>query len=215
MEKNSEKLTTKDIRDLVIQSGLQAIPYVGSAIASAYYGSVQERRFKRIENYYNEIAEEIKSLGGKVANIESHDKDALVAIIEEINEYVEKEQVKDKQRFLKNYFKNTLINPIKISNFDQRKVFLDTLAGMSILECELIAFLYSQTDSVTVGSINRASTDKYAIAGAIGKLKSYGFVSAFTTSFSIGDNQDNSLKEKVKISEYGKSFYKFCLTLDV
>lgn len=170
---------------------------------------------KRLETFYNEIAEEIKQLSNKIVNIESHDKEALMSIVEDINEYVEREHTNAKIRFLKNYFKNTLMHPVKISNYDKRKTFLGILAGISILECELIAFLYSNPDGVIVGSISKPNTNQYAIVGAIGKLKAYGFIRAFTTAITIGARQDNSLDEHVQLSDWGISFYKFCLSLDV
>ena len=46
-------------RDLAIQTGLQLIPYVGGSLCTLYFGTKQEKRFKRIESFYRELAEEL------------------------------------------------------------------------------------------------------------------------------------------------------------
>ena len=44
---------------------------------------------------------------------EEHDTEALAAIVEKLNETIEREQVRKKIEYLKAYFKNTLMNPVK------------------------------------------------------------------------------------------------------
>ena len=123
---------------------------------------------------------------------------------------IKSEPTLEKRQFFKNYFKNTLKFPVA-GNFDERKFFLDALAEMSLLECELLAFINSQANSLQVGSLQKPGTDKYAIVGAIGRLKSRGFITATQGSFAVGGGADNSLQEIVSVSSFGKSFIAFCL----
>ncbi len=204
------KLRGKEIRDLVIQSGIQGIPYIGSFLATLYFGAKQERRFKRLEEFYSEAAQEIKDLKDRIASKEQHDKDALAAIIEELNEKVEQEQVREKRKYFKTYLKNTLIYPME-GDYEERRYFLDTLSSMSLLECEVLGFLYNQDQQVRVGDIKKPSTDQYAIVGAISRLKSYGFLISSQGKFSIGSTEDNMLNENVKVSNFGRHFYDFSL----
>ena len=111
--KENEHLSAMEKRDLVIQAGMQAIPYVGSSLATLYFGRKQELRFKRLQTFYKEVAEEVSDLKDKIASPEAYDKEALTAIIEELNEKIEHEQVQEKREFLKAYLKNTLIHPVK------------------------------------------------------------------------------------------------------
>lgn len=209
-EDNKDKLSGTEKRDLIIQAGMQAIPYVGGPLSALYFGVKQERRFKRLESFYAELARELTKIGNQVASIDQQDKDALKAILEDLNEKVEMEPTLEKREFFKNYFKNTLKKPIT-TDFDKRKFFLDTLADMSMLECELLAYLSTIPGPTLVGHLQKKGTDQYAIVGAIGRLKSYGFLMSFQGSFAIGSEQDNVLQEQVQVSSFGKEFRDFCL----
>ena len=206
------KLNSSEKRNLVIQAGIQAIPYVGSSLVTLYFGAKQKRRFKRLETFYQEVAQEMQTLKGKIASPEEHDKEALVAIIEELNEKIEREQIKEKQEFFKIYLKNTLIYPVK-GNYEERRFFLDILSSMSLLECDILGFLYKQNQLLKVRNIQKPCVDQYAIVGIIGRLKSYGFLISRQSSFSIGSRVDNALNETVKVSDFGRRFFEFCLRL--
>ena len=208
--KKDDHLSATEKRDLVIQAGIQAIPYVGSPLATLYFGRKQELRFKRLETFYKEFAEAVGDLKDRIAPLEAHDREALTAIIEELNEKIEHEQVQEKREFLKTYLQNTLIHPIK-GNYDERRFFLDTLGSMSLLECELLGFLYKKTEPVRVGVLQKPGVDQYAIIGAVGRLKTYGFLVSGQTSINIGGGEDNILFEIVKVSDFGRYFCEFCL----
>lgn len=147
---------------------------------------------------------------GAIPSIDKQDPAALAAIIESLHEKIEVESTLEKRMYFKNYFKNTLKYPVA-GNFDERKYFLDSLAEMTILECELLAFINSQPNSLPVSNIQKPSTDRYAIVGAIGRLKSRGFLTATQGSFVVGGGEDNSLQEVVAVSSFGQSFINFCL----
>ncbi len=203
-------LTKSDKRDLVIQAGMQLVPYVGGSLSSLYFGAKQEKRFKRLESFYQEIASEIEQMKDSISSVDKQDPVALEAIIESLHEKVEAEPTLEKREFFKNYFKNTLKFPVA-GNFDERKYFLDGLTEMTLLECELLAFINTQPSSIQVGNIQKLGTDKYAVVGAIGRLKSRGFLTATQGSFAVGGGADNSLQEIVSVSSFGKSFIAFCL----
>ena len=204
------KLSTTEKRDLVIQAGIQAIPYVGSSLVTLYFEAKRERRFKRLETFYQEVAQEVGALSGRIPSPEEHDKEALAAIIEELNEKIERELVREKREFFKAYFKNTLIYPVK-GNHEERRFFLDTLGSMSLLECEILGSLYNRNQPLIVGNVQKPSVDQYAIVGAIGRLKSFGFLVSGQANFSIGGDVDNTLNETVKVNRFGRRFCEFCL----
>lgn len=143
--------------------------------------------------------------------MEGHDPDALTAIIEEINEKVEKEHLHEKRVLLKNFLISSLKDPTLQSNFDERRYFLDTLDGMTLMECEMVSLFYQQPQPLKIGSISYSGTDQYAVVGAINRIKSYGFVQSSQGSFSIGGGGDNTLNEMIRISPFGKKFCEFCL----
>lgn len=207
----SEKLNSAEKRDLVIQAGIQLIPYIGGPMSSLYFGAKQEKRFKRLETFYQELAEEVEKIKTSVKPVDHHDPEALEAILESLHDKVEAEPTCEKREFFKNYFKNTLKKPVA-GNYDERKFFLESLADMSLLECEILAFVLSKPQQIKVGSISKPNVDQYAIVGVIGRLKSRGFLTAAQGSFAIGTGSDNSLQELVSVSSYGRSFSEFCLS---
>jgi len=207
---NEDKLSTTEKRDLIIQAGMQAIPCIGGSLSTLYFGVKQVKRFKRLESFYAELASEMKEIRNQFTSVDEQNRDALVAILEELNERVEGEPTEEKRQFFKNYFKNTMRKPVT-TDFDKRKYFLQTLADMSFLECELLAFLSVKEEPVFVGKIQKPGADQYAIVGAVGRLKSYGFIMSFQGGFTVGEDQDNTLQERVKISGFGREFKEFCL----
>ncbi len=206
----SDKLSNSEKRDLILQAGIQLVPYVGGPMASLYFGSKQEKRFKRLESFYQEIAREVEAMRDSIGTIEQQNPIALEALMESLHEKIEVEPTLEKRELFKNYFKNTLKQPVS-SNYDERKYFLETLNEMSLLECEMLAFIKSQPQKSQVGAIKKSGVDQYAIVGAIGRLKSRGFLTATQGSFAIGGGADNSLQELVKVSPFGVSFADFCL----
>jgi len=98
-EKSSNKLSSSEKRDLVIQAAMQAIPYVGAPLSAIYFGVKQERRFKRIESFYTELAEEINEIRDQIVSVDRQNKEALAAILEELNEKVETEPLEEKREF--------------------------------------------------------------------------------------------------------------------
>jgi hypothetical protein len=203
-------LSNSDKRDLVIQAGMQLIPYIGEPLSTLYFGAKQEKRFKRLESFYQEVAAEIEKMKDTISSMNKQNPVELEAIIESLHEKIESEPTLKKRQFFKNYFKNTLKYPVA-GNFDERKYFLDTLAEMSLLECDLLALINSQTKALQVGRLQKLGTDKYAIVGAIGRLKSRGFVTATQGSFAVGGGADNSLQEIISVSSFGKAFIAFSL----
>ena len=210
MNENIDKLNGKDKKNIIIESGLQLIPYVGGAIATAYFGTKQAKAFERLERFYKELSDEFFDIKEKIASVETQDEDALVALIEQVNDSIEHEHQESKINDYKKFMKNLLINPVNSSNYDKRKVFLDVLNNMSILECELIALLYSADKLIQVKQISKPNVNQYAIVGAINKLKSYGFLKTTQGSFSVGGG-DNLLQENVMINDYGKEFVAFTI----
>lgn len=205
----NDKLNWKEKLDLTVQSGLQLIPYVGGSLSTAYYGTKQEKRFKRIESFYQEFSEDIERIKMQLPPVELHNQDNLISLIEELNDKIEREQTEQKRAHFKKYLFSTLSSPTD-NNFDERRFFLETLANMTLLECDMLSFLYQQGQPVQVGRISKPETDQYAIVGAIGRLKMHGLLTASTNTINLG-GRDNALEENVSPSSFGLRFIRYCL----
>lgn len=199
----SEKLTGKEITEIAIQTGLQAVPIVGSPMAAAYFATKQEKRFKRIENFYRELADKVAAAEDSIAPFNSHDEDSLIALIERINEEIEIETSEQKKQYFKNFFVHMLQTPTINDNFDERQMLLETLASITALEFQV---LFDRSKGVLELS---PVSDDGIIDGAISKLETLGLLRAsyVTTSF-VGQS---SAKKRVYVSKYGEKFIEFCL----
>lgn len=220
MKKDSDKinLTAKETAMLGVQSAIQAIPYVGSSIATLYFGYKQEIRFKRLEAFYENIAKEIEDLKEEIKQIDEQDKDYFLSLFEELNEKIEQEISEKKIIFLKNFFKNTLIYPVSSKNHDERFYFLNLIKGMTILEFEILFFI----NRINVDRAKHTKTlnffekksgiDKSVTIGAITRLISYGFI---TQNFSSDDRfqryEDGSqrLQDTLNMTDFGKKYIRF------
>ncbi len=209
-ELSNEKLTFKDYRDLVIQSGMQAIPYVGGSLSTLYFGFKQEKRFKRLESFYLELNEEIESVKEKIPDIANQNPEELGAIIEELHDKIEAEHLSIKRDLYKQYYKQTLLYPVN-GNYDERKLYLDILSQLMPLNIRLIIFLSMQSGPVAASNIVSKGTEKAVILGAISQLKNYGIIEGKLNNIVFSGIGDNAINEDVSLTELGRKFHHFCL----
>ncbi len=193
----------------MVKAGLQLIPYIGGTLATLYFDRKQQREFSRLLNFYKELSEELKTLKEKLS-LDNQDETKLMTLIEKVNNKVEKEVLQEKINYLKHYFKNILIQPVK-DDYDEKVFFLESLSSMSLLEIEILKFLNSQSNFIPIGTIQKPGIEQYAIVGATGRLRNLGFLQSAGGGMSFGDKSDNYLKELVKVSSFGEKFIEFCL----
>src|SRR5690554_1614761 len=194
---------------MVLEALVQAIPYVGGSLATIYFGRKQEKRFQRLERFYQELKDEIEIIGEQLPAISLHNFDELTAILEELHEKVETEHLEIKRKYYKEYFKNTLKQPVN-GNFEERKLFLDILADLSPLQIELVIFLSKQSQPISIKNIRKPGIEQSLIIGSINRLKSYGIVETMLDSIVFG-SVGNAINENVKISNFGLRFHLFCI----
>lgn len=203
-------------RDVALNSLLQLIPSVGSALANAYFGYKQEKRFQRLENFYNELSSEIQDKRLKLVDFDKHDKEILISLVEELNEQVEKEALEEKKVLLKNYFKSLLTDPTKKNNYDLRKFFLYVLNKLSLIDINLIAELQNKQATLISALQLTEKNDIYLVYAAVSKLESFALITTAQNNYVLyPDAEDNFDDERdyklIKLSELGEKFIDFCL----
>ncbi len=209
MEQKSDNLTLEQEAENRIKAGLQLVPYIGGTLATLYFDRKQQKEFNRLTNFYTELSTDLENLKEKFS-LDNQDEVKLITLIEKINNKVEKEVVKEKIDCLKYFFRNILTQPVK-DDYDEKVLFLESLSSMSILEIEILKFIDSQNNFVQIGIIQKPGVEQYAIIGAIGRLRNFGYLQSTSGGMSIGDRSDNYLRELVKVSIFGEKFIKFCL----
>ena len=206
VEMDKEKISGKDKLELVINAGLQAIPYVGGPLATLYFGYKQEQRFQRVEKTLKEVAEELQNV--QIPNIEQHNKEELITLIDELTDKIEKEQLESKRILYKEYFKNILKTPTN-GNYEERKLFLEVLEKITPLQIEIFQFLLIN-DNIVDLAIQKPGTDQSLIQSSILQLENYGLVNATIHSISLGGS-NAGMPMSLKVSQFGKRFNDFCL----
>lgn len=200
----------KEKAELVIEAGMQMIPVVGGSLATLYFGNKQEKRFQRIESFYNEVSQDLEKIKSRIRNINEHNEDELSAIIEALNDKIETEHFRVKVEMYKTYFINTMLSPVN-GNYSERRLFLDIMSQLTPLQMELMVFLLKQNVEIPAGSITKPGEEQCIILGAISQLKLLGLVSAALNSITFGSQDGNSINENIKISNLGLRFNQFCL----
>ena len=190
-------------KDIIIRAGMTAIPHVGGSLAALYFGAKQEKRFRRLEEFYEKAQEQLSENPVDQDTFDKHNQDDLENLIEELHSRVEAESRESKRELLRNFFISTLRSPIN-GDFDERNSFLLALDSMSELECSLLAFLKSQTEPVQIRNLTGADT--YVLYAGVNKLVSLGFIETRRGSYTMNGMQDENLDDLVFLSGYGKRF---------
>jgi hypothetical protein len=195
-------------RDLILQAAMELIPTIGGSLSTLYFGSKQEKRLKRLEKFFNDLKEQVMSTKAELADVSRHDPDELRLLLESLFEKVEVETREQKVQLLKEFLLTTLKYPVD-SNFDVREHFLDTLFAMSVLECELLGFLFQNNKKIQIRQVQKPNTSPYMVFAAINKLRSYGFIESRRGSFQFNGEQDENLDDIIFVSELGVQFCEY------
>ena len=204
---NENKISAKDKFELVVNAGLQAIPYVGGPLSTLYFGYKQEQRFQRVEQTLKEVASELQNC--KLPNIEEHNSEELMALIDELTDKIENERIDFKRNLYKEYFKNILKTPTN-GNYEERKLFLEVLSQITPLQIELFQFILKTPNVIDV-SISKPGVDISLIKSSILQLENYGLVIATLNSIRLVGNQAG-MHMNLVVREFGKRFNRFCLS---
>lgn len=212
-DNNKTKMTLKDYRDLTIQSGLQLLPFVGPSISSAYFGYKQEIRFKRIEEFYKELAVKIGTLGedNELIEVNEENKDEIISMVERMNDEIEKQSQQSKKQFFINYFVNYMDkNKRDIHHF--RDLYFQMLKELNYSHLMKLKDLYND------GPSNGISLTFDHFRASAYSLMNYGLIkqeeaqtpqrpgdSYFPNPYRIYEGVEFS------ISNLGRGFHDFCL----
>jgi hypothetical protein len=205
-----EKLSNKDKIEIIVEAGLNAIPMIGGSLATLYFSTKQEKRFKRVEKFYELLKTDFDRFKEKIENIDNLNKEEVVGIIEEINERVESDYTEEKLKYFKNCFYNTLTDSID-DGYGKRKYFINVLGQLTPLDIEVITNLFKVDDGHGyLPDPNDKEGNNPEFVGSLEKLKSIGIVySKLNGTLRPGINWAEITL--YTISDFGKEFARFCL----
>jgi len=196
-------------KDLMLESAIQSIPYVGSSIATLYFGKKEKKRFERLESFYSKLNEELEKVKKSISKLENHNLDELVSLIEEINEKVENERTELKIKYYKNLFTKSLIHPVK-DCFNERKYFVDLISSLTQVHINILAILYQTSDFVNQFYLIKSGIDKDLVKGFTQQLDNSGLINSQLDSIGFS-NTGGTFNQRISLTELGKRFYYFCI----
>jgi hypothetical protein len=197
-------------RGVALEALIQAIPHIGGPLATLYFGNKQEKKFKRLQNFYEELKIDLEEVKSSISSISEHSEDELINLIEEINEQVENERTDTKKEYYKNLFKKSLIHPVK-NNFNERKYFVDVISNLYKPHFLILSFLKKHSEEILVENIEIEGVDKYLIRGFINQLENYGLINLVLHNIQ-GLTNFVKMNKKASITELGKNFHYFCMS---
>lgn len=205
-----EKLSWKERKDIAIEAGIASIPTVGGALQTLYYGSKSEKRFKRIEKFYEELSFELESIKNQLpTSISTDKKEEFLGLLESVNDEVETSRGQSKIEYYKNAYKNLLINSNK-NSYDNESFFIQILPNLTEVEVKLLYSIYQNKNNIgnPHETMKDFVLDADLVQGSLNRLNNYGLVSKQLQGLSIGGN--NSGESSIfQINGLGSEFISF------
>lgn len=204
MDENNDNLTRRDYLNLVVEASIGAVPYVGGPLQTLYFGAQNEKRFKRIENFYEELSKKVSELGNLVLGDRNNDQ--LIGIIETIHDEIEKSKSADKIGYFVNSYKNLLLHSSNPS-IDMDELFVNILSGLTKFEITILSFLFRNKGAV--GTLTMDGVDQIIITGCLSRLSDLGLVNKHLESLTFGGTGEQQYN--YSISDIGISFCYYIL----
>lgn len=207
---SEERLTRREKADLVLEAGIASIPYVGPILQTMYFGSKNEKRFKRVERFYKELHSEIESVKKQLPDInEQNGNYEGLGILETINDEVEKAASHSKINYYKKAYKNTLLN-FNDKTLDNEKYFVRLLPELTDLEINIL-FESNKNQYKRVKKsdfYNSEKSNTNLIEGSINRLVNFGLIE-ITFGTLISGPRGSEIQQNFSVSELGSEFIKF------
>lgn len=201
---SDEKLSYKEYRDLTIEAGLGLVPYVGGSLQTLYFGAQNEKRFKRIESFYQQLSLKVSELDSFELNYS--DGDGLIGIIDRIHEEIEKARSHDKIIYFVNAYKNLLLYSKGKDSFDTEEYFIEILSEITNIDLKILSVLFRWRNGK--GKIPTGYTAEITI-GAVERLSNFGLVDIYLNRLVSGEpiNRNSSFS----ITDLGITFCEYIL----
>lgn len=207
----SDKLNAREWSMIGAEALFNLVPVGGGTLATLLFAPGNERRLKRLERVYQELAAEIREKGIVFASNLEDNREAIAAIIEEFTERVQREHTEEKREFFKKFFINTLKD--EALNYDRSMTFLRVLSDITYMEVELLRNLYKRKGSLTfLRDVQIAPEDDYEQLSALYRLQSLGFIrSGYGSQGFNMSMKPPILTNDLALSPYGEAFVDYVI----
>jgi len=204
-----DKLSPKEKINIATEAGIAAIPHLGGSLQALYFGTKNEKRFKRIERFYDELHIEIEEIKDQFPDeLIVHNENQFLGIIEIINDEVEKASSQSKIVNYKKAYKNLLLNSDKRS-FDNEQFFIQILPNLTELELKIL-YQSNKNKHKLVRMIDFYDflEEETLVKGSVNKLVNYGLVKKFVNSILHGGHGVTE-DAYYNVNDLGSEFIRF------
>lgn len=200
----NENLSPREKAELVAEAGIGLLPYVGGPLQTLYFGSKNEKRFKRIEMFYEQLNSRMETL--ERFELGKQNSEQLIGIIETIHDEIEKSKSQEKIVYFVNAYKNLLLNS-KQPRLDQEELYVDLLSSLSRLEIEVLTLFFRTPNSR--GIPKNDGYDQSLLIASANRLADFGLLNKHLEGLTIGGFGEQNFT--FSLTSFGISFCYYIL----
>ncbi len=193
----------------IVKDLARCLPIAGTAIEiyEEFQAKQVERKIKRLEEFYANLAESINVIEDKI-NKDFISKDDFLDVFEESTRYVVLERQENKRILFKNILVNSISSPV--CDYDKTERYFKLLDNLSVIELEVLAVLdnpknYNKSHGMIIEDpIYSPYQTSWVYASSMGVLtkilgmKVHDIEEAITVLFSNGLVMENAMSKKIQ-----------------
>jgi hypothetical protein len=214
MSAKEDSLNFKEYGELALEGIIASIPSVGAALQTAYFGRKNEKRFKRIESFYNELSKDINKLHAQMATSEQIDSvsNELSDFMEATNDIIESQSSLAKRSMLHNAFLNILTSPESV-DWSKSRFFMSTVSQIDMIDLKIMFAIQKIPSNrwAIPEEVERAlSLDHFFSIGLLERLTNLGYLEKRLGSITMNENGTN-IDTYYRITNLGNQFLDFVM----
>ena len=202
-----EKLTARERADIVIEAGINLIPKVGGTLATIYFGAKNEKRLKRLEDFYRELDNHLKEIDASLPEpTQGINRDQLTGIIESINDQMETARAQNKRDLFCRLYSTCLLNINNLS-WNREEFYEETLSELDTNEIRILIWLANKEENSSTDNIKVEGMEQALVDGYLTRLTDLGLLDRTLESITIGQNQGGN-HYSYQVNQLARDFIK-------
>lgn len=208
----------------IFTAALASVP-IGASFASLLKDYIPDARFKRIDRFAKQVAEDLKRLSDKI-DADYITKDEFAYMFEQSFRGVAQNYQEEKIEAFRAILLNSAIRKDVIQ--EEKEFFLSLVNNLSVVHIRILKFLANPEDYISEQGINRDSIqggfrdifrtlmpelETMIVESAFGDLYQLGFTTTDKTIFHTSTSQSGmQLVGGSRAEELGRRFIEFCIS---
>lgn len=216
MDNSNDKLHSKDYAWLAVEAAVASVPTFGPALQTAYFGAKNEKRFKRIEEFYNHLSEEVEKVKTQLTSSDEINQysEQISKYMEKVNNIIESDPTLAKRSMLHNGFLNILKSPSKI-DWEQEQYFTSIVPQIDLTDIKLLLGTqklepdkWIQIENVV--TFFDTQLDKFYLIGLCERLTNFGLFEKRFGSINM-QSSGTVIDTYYRLTDLGRNFLTFTM----